>query len=200
MGDCEALKPYIYTVCDTGYRDLYADVFVNGARAAGHEVEVFCSGRRAETRNDKTWLCMWRFQMLPDLLKKHGAALMVDIDSIIQRPTEIEPEYDLGLFLRPNAPRNMLTFCSILYCTERAMPFAEEIARCCKRPGLKWMDDQAIVWDAYKGLGHNWKIKKFDEDFISWRNANARIFTGKGAVKHGPAFGDLSRKWAVAAA
>ena len=190
------MKPLIYTVCDTGYRDLYGDTFTRSARAAGHDVEVFCTGRKAESMADKVELLGWRFQMLPSLLRKHGAAMMVDIDSVVQRPAEVGAEYDFGLFLRPEQPdERVKTLCSIVYCTDRAMEFADEIAT---NLATAWFEDQAIVWRAYDRMKDRYKVKQFSEDFISWRNANAAIFTGKGAVKHGPAFTKLTERYAAA--
>lgn len=195
------MKPYIYSVCDTGYRDTYADAFLSSARAHGHRAEVFCTGKPAPKLADKVHLCAWRFQMLPALLCRHSAVLMLDIDSVIQRPLDIEDEYDLGIFLRPDkAKEKFKTLCSILYCTYRAIDFAEEVAKggSTSWRGLGWCDDQAVVWRAYDKLGHRYNVKRFDEDFISWRDESARIFTGKGVVKAGQAFKDIARQWAAA--
>lgn len=190
------IKPLIYTVCDTGYRDLYGDAFERSARAAGHDVRIFCTDRLAVSMADKVELLGWRFAMLPDLLKVYGAAMMLDIDSVVQRPAEVDDEYDFGLFLRPEQPdERVKTLCSIVYCTDRAMDFAQEIAT---NLASAWFEDQAIVWRAYDRMKDRYKVKRFGEDFISWRNANAAIFTGKGAVKHGPAFARLTERYAAA--
>lgn len=139
--------------------------------------------------------------MLPDLLREHGAALMLDIDSVIQRPLEVEDEYDLGLFLRPEQPKEKFkTLCSILYCTDRAMDFSEEIARGgdTSWQGLGWCDDQGVVWRAYDKIGRHHNVKQFDERFISWRDESAAIFTGKGPVKATPVFTNLAERYAAA--
>ena len=192
------MKPFVYSVCDTGYRDLYAEAFVNSARAHGHDVEIFCTGKKAESLADKVRLCAWRFELLPQLLRTYGAVLMLDIDSVVQRPLNIADEYDLGIFLRPEQSKDRFkTLCSVFYCTDRAMDFAEEIITGGTHSVL-WCDDQGVVWRAYEKLGHRYKVKRFDEGFISWRDASVPIFTGKGMAKTGRAFADALERWAAA--
>ena len=192
------MRPYIYSVCDTGYRDRYAVSFLNSARSNGHEAEVFCTETPAESLADKVRLCAWRFELLPQLLREHGSVLMLDIDSVVQRPLEIEDEYDLGIFLRPEQAKDRFrTLCSIFYCTERAMAFAEEIVAGGTHSVL-WCDDQGVVWRAYEKLGHRYKVKCFDEGFISWRDASAPVFTGKGLAKTGRAFTAAKERWVPA--
>ena len=191
------MRPYIYSVCDTGYRDRYASSFLNSARANGHQAEVFCTEKPAVRLVDKVRLCAWRFELLPQLLREHGAVLMLDIDSVVQQPLEIGDEYDLGIFLRPEQAKDRFkTLCSIFYCTDRAMDFADEIIAGGTH-NILWCDDQGVVWRAYEKLGHCYKVKCFDEGFISWRNADANVFTGKGLVKAGRAFNRLVGEWAA---
>lgn len=176
------IKPFVYAVCDTNYQRHYAKSFCNSARAFGHEAEVFCDGKEAIETSDGLRYCVWRFQMLPELLKQHPHVLMVDIDSVFAGPFEVHPDYDLGIFLRPYNPPRTKTLCSVFYCTDKAIEFAEAVARECEGADT-WMDDQAAVWRVYEAMGERFRIKRLDENHVSWRGPTAPVWTGKGCAK-----------------
>src|SRR5688572_27438455 len=97
------VKPLIYATADRSYYDLYGIAFLESAKVHGHEARVFRGAHRlAETDFKlKAYYAAWRFRVLPEVLRSYPAALVLDVDTIIQSPIEIGDEYDLGIFFRP---------------------------------------------------------------------------------------------------
>jgi hypothetical protein len=189
----------IYATCDRRYQGLYENAFTASARAFGHDVEVFCDDDFVHTEADAMRIVLRRFQILPDLLRKHGSALMLDVDSMVRRPITIEPEYDLGIFLRPTPEKQFRTLCSVFYCTDRAMAFAEAMKAACDKADpekLSWCDEQGILWDVYDRLGDQYHVKFLDRSFIDWEwPCKAAVYTGKGAIKATLPFKRELEKW-----
>lgn len=187
----------IYATCDRRYQGLYQTAFTTSARAFGHDVEVFCTDDFVHTEDDAMRIVLWRFQMLPELLRKHGSALMLDIDSMVRRPIAFDPAYDLGIFLRPTPEKQFRTLCSVFYCTDRAMAFAEAMKEACDNAGkLKWCDEQGILWDVYDRLGDQFNVAFLGRDLIDWEwPCKAAVYTGKGAIKASLPFKRELEKW-----
>lgn len=194
------IRPLLFAACDLRYRDLYGAAFLNSARAAGHEAEVFCDEQVA-TMATRPHYISWRFRLLPEVLKKHPAVLALDIDSIVREPLEIGPEYDLGVFLRLNEddPR-MRVIGGLVYCTDRAMDFAQALADG-MRDAVEWGDDQHLLWKTFEAMKDRYRIKKFTTRDMDWDTpTKARIFTAKGLQKINKPFMAEVAKWRKQAA
>jgi hypothetical protein len=190
------IRPYIYAACDQTYYDAYASAFLNSARTQGHKAEVFTDHRAAITPALQTHYSMWRYRLLPELVQKHRAVLLLDVDSIVREPIEIEPEYDLGVFLRPDkATRPILG--GIFYCTDRALSFAYALAHAMGTDGEHWGGDQRILWAMYSAYGHTFRVKQFDADTINWEaDSEPKVFTAKGAIRRKqPSFMNEVAQW-----
>jgi hypothetical protein len=183
-------RPFIFTVCDQLYRKRYADGFIKSARANGHEVEVFCDGGLPLMPRDAIRYTTMRFRMLPELLRKYESVLIIDIDSLIMKPIEIAPEYDLGLCFRDwKTKDNLRILAAMSYFTQRSMEFAEMLAEKMDVPGLKWTGDQLMLWQTYKAIGHKFNIFAIDRDILDWEDMDrACVFTAKGPRKRDPEF------------
>jgi hypothetical protein len=192
------MRPHIYSVCDQGYFDTYGVAFLNSASAQGHSVELFCDHKKAETDEDKARYLAWRYKLLPGLLEKHSAVLLVDVDSVITRPIEIEDKYDLGIFLRLHKKElHMRTLGTVFYCTDRAKKFAKAMAASMRDHDVRWYYDQVILLALYNGMGYRYRIKTLDRSFVSWKpEDDAPIFTGKGFRKdRNGEFARLVNEW-----
>lgn len=188
------VRPFVYSVCDQGFYDRFGQSFLNSARAHGHEAELFCDGEQA-TEATKSKYLAWRYQLLPELLEKHPAVLMVDIDSVFTAPVEIEDEYDVGAFMRPNEPLHMRTLGSIVYVTDKAKAFAWALADGLSNGPVLWYQDQVLLWNTLKAFGDRYRVKVFDESVMSWRDPKAPIYTGKGPRKDSAEFGVAVEDW-----
>ena len=198
------IKPFIFGACDQRYYDLYATAFLNSARAQGHSVDVACDAGRSRTASDKARYHVWRFQLMPLMLRERPAVLAVDVDSIIRKPIEIEPEYDLGIFLRPHQTEaeNKRTLAGVFYCTSRAMDFAQALADAVSAPSDAYSADQVALWRTYEALGHKYRVKIFDRATMDWEpDTEPCIYTAKGALRRGSAsFLSEVAKWSQKAA
>lgn len=186
------IKPFIFAACDQRYYDLYGAAFLNSARAAGHEVEVFCDGGISGL-NRRAHYSVQRFRMLPGLLTTHPAVLMLDVDSIVREPVEIGEEYDLGLFPRlDEADERKRMIAGIFYCTDRATDFAWALTEAI---GHEWGDDQRAIWQTYEAMKDKFKIKKFTNRVMDWDTpTKAKIFTAKGLQKiDGPFLNEVAQ-------
>lgn len=191
-------RPFLYAVADNYYKTTYAAAFLASAHATGHQARVFCDGANVSHDRDKMRYCTWRYRLLPEVLSEHPAAMLLDVDTVIRKPIEIEPEFDLGLFTRNSDKEedNLRTLGGIFYCTARALEFASELATRMSAPNLRWGDDQGILWRTYQTLGAPYRVKLFTPAMIDWEpKTQACIFTGKGAVKDRSDFRMAVSKW-----
>jgi hypothetical protein len=196
------IRPYIFGVADKFYNNMYVPAFINSARAQGHDVEVFCDGTHPRTFQEKANYAVKRFQMLPELLTKHPAVLLVDVDSIVRRPIEIESEYDLGVFLRPDKVESRRVLAGLFYCTSRAASFALALADAMKGAHPQWGADQHALWPVYRDLGSQYLVKQFDTSHIDWEpDSDPCIYSAKGPMRRkAPAFVEEVAKWSQSAA
>src|SRR6185295_7292642 len=94
------MKPLLFTACDEGYWDKYAKAFKASAEANGMECQIACSGKRVGPDYSQADAMAFKYQMLPDVLRAHERVLMLDIDSIIRKPIEIDEWWDAGFVIR----------------------------------------------------------------------------------------------------
>jgi hypothetical protein len=191
------MKPFIYSVADDYYMRTYAPAFINSARAQGHDAEVFLGTFPASTGGQKLRYCTWRFELMPDLLKKYPAVLMLDVDSVIKKPFEVDDEFDLGIYVRNEIHElTTRTLGGIFYCTPRGAGFADALARDMAPGAKRWCDDQAVLWKTYAEHRDDYRIKLFDRTHLDWEpNPKARVLTGKGDAKQKNWFRDELTKW-----
>jgi hypothetical protein len=183
------IRPHIFAACDNSYYKLFAAQFIESAEANGHTVQVFCNGEWALDR--RAHHAAMRFRLLPLILLCHPAVLVLDVDSVIREPIEIEPEYDLGVFPRlDKADEAKRIMGGIFYCTDRAREFAIALAhRLDVADEIKWGDDQTALWRTYDDLKDKFRIKKFTTRTFDWENPKRpRIYTAKGLRKIKPEF------------
>lgn len=191
------MRPFVYAVADDYYNRTYAASFLNSARAAGHQAEVFVGDMPCGGSKEKAQYAAWRYRMLPEMLAKHPAVLIVDIDSIFNRAMEVDDKYDLGLFIRnwKHEP-NTRVLGGLFYCTSRGLGFAEAMAQAMSAPRQDWGDDQAALWHTYEGEGHKYQIKMFNNEDIDWEiKSDPIIFTAKGLTKDHNTFKDMVFRW-----
>jgi hypothetical protein len=191
------IRPFIFGTADAHYNQTYAPAFLNSARAQGHEAAVFCDGTAPRTFQEKANYAVQRYRMLPELLTRHPAVLLVDVDSIIRRPIEIEPEYDLGVFLRPDKIESRRVLAGLFYCTSRAASFALALADAMKGNHPQWGADQHALWPIYRDLGSQYNVKQFDNRHIDWEpDSDPCIYTAKGPLRRkAAAFMDEVAGW-----
>ena len=183
------IRPHIFAACDKAYHKLFASRFIESAEAQGHTVHVFCDGDWSLDR--RAHHAAMRFRLLPLILLNHPAVLVLDVDSVIREPIEIEDEYDLGVFPRlDKTDEGKRILGGILYCTDRAREFAIAVAhRLNVADDLEWGDDQLALWRTYSDLKDKFRIKKFNTRTFDWEpSTRARIYTAKGLRKVDPSF------------
>lgn len=173
------MKPLLFAAASNRYFEDYANVLMNSAAAHGMKCCIHNGGDLEDVAASNL-----RFLMLPDLLKEHSSILVLDIDSIIMEPFDVDPFYDLGIFLRPDrGTKNDKTLLAALYITDRAMDFALDLKEMCR--GAKvWADEQGFVWELYEKYSYSYRIWTIDDKFLSWKCRPAKIWTGKGSVKY----------------
>lgn len=186
------ISPLLLTVCDKEFNKQFGTAFANSARANGNEVNIIETplakifGPEMKGTPVGGYGC-GRFVVLLEMLKHHPAILVLDIDSIVRAKIEIEPEYDLGICLRPDHESRVMNRrvqCSAFYATDRAIPFVQAI---CKRfvGELISLLDQTIVYEIYQQMKDDFKIKILGTDFIDWNMSDtAKIWTAKGPRKY----------------
>lgn len=192
------IRPFVFAIADEYYGKTFAPAFLNSAHAFGHEAHVHIINKTMGSKEDRANIAMERFRMLPALLEKHPHVLMMDVDSIFKRPVDIEPTYDLGIFLRANTMEERYrVLCSIFYCTANAMDFAKDVAAGTLTSKLAWCDDQVMVWRTYQRMGHNYRIKQFGRETLDWEpKTNAPVFTAKGPLlKTHQVYQDALQHW-----
>ena len=190
------MKPLIFAACDVGYYNLYGKALQNSAVANGMECLIHCTGKMVDSERSKVEHNVLRYLMLPDLLKKCPAILVLDTDSIINEPIEINDKYDVGLFLRLGyTDIRKKTMGSAFYITDRATDFADDLKR--RMSNIhSWFDDQAAIYKSYQKYFNRYKFKIFGPSFINWHCLPAPIWTGKGKVKSNSiAYMALQARW-----
>lgn len=195
------IRPFLFAACDKNYRALYKEAFLNSARAHGHEASVFCDGGSAGALL-RPFYASLRFRMLPALLKTHQAVLLLDVDSIIREPIEVGESYDIGIFPRlDEAEEYKRVLAGIVYCTDRAAPFAQAIVDGIGGHDMRWGDDQRALWRAYDTMKDRYRVKKFTTRDMDWDTpTRARIFTAKGLQKIDQPFMAEVKHWKQRAA
>jgi hypothetical protein len=192
------VKPgIIYAVCCQRYFNEYGEAFLRSGKAHGNTVEVFNDGNMDVSDTHKIGYCLTRMKMLPELAAKYGSALLLDVDTIFRGVVEIEADYDAAIYPRlGNAKAIHKALGGAVYCTDRALPFAQAMADKAAAPNLHWGDDQRIIWETWDALPDKSKVKSLDRSFIDWDfPTKAPIFTAKGALKRHPIFTGRVHKW-----
>lgn len=175
------MRPLIFTVCDQEYCDRFAKSFIGSAKDTGNNVKVFCTGMFLLDQKEKNQFLSWRARLLVDLIRTHGAAMWVDIDSVFQHPVEVHHKYNAGLFLREEQVKTKKVLASCFYCSNVGL--AEEV-RDAIGPEPEWFDDQVALWSIYKRRRDELRFKLFDEEMLTWSaDPKSCIFTAKGNRK-----------------
>jgi hypothetical protein len=118
---------------------------------------------------------------------------MLDMDSIIRKPIEISDGIELGLIVLPMNDYYRKVNGGAVYLTNAMMPLALQLNKRIK--SQHWFDDQISLFRLCINRG-NYRMKVFDDDFISWKlNQDANIWTGKGKAKFRQQFIDEVKKW-----
>ena len=173
------MKPLLFAAASNRYFEDYGNVLMNSATVHNMPCCIHNGGDLGDVEASNL-----RFLMLPDLLKEHKSVLVLDIDSIIMESFEIDPDYDLGIFLRPD--RGQLrdkTLLAAFYITDAAMDFALNLRELCR--GAKvWADEQKFVWELYEKYKNDYRIWTIDDTFLNWKCRPAKIWSGKGSVKY----------------
>lgn len=193
------IKPFIYSVCDKEYKNRFACAFLKSARYHGHKAEIFCKEDfTVNSREDMAFFVFWRYELLPGLVRKHGAVLLVDIDSVFLRPVEIEPHYDIGMFFRNGHKEHnrTKTLGGIFYCASSGVVFADRLAGNMASADQSWYVDQEVLWSTYCQIGSKFAVKAFDQYTIDWRRrGDTAIYTAKGNAKSDALFLQAKREW-----
>jgi hypothetical protein len=177
----------IYASSGPEYFAEHGGAFIASAKKYGHQVQVDLAADFPELRNkirfnyDKIFYAHLRYLRLPDLLTQD--VLMLDIDSIINRPVEMTP-CDMALFFRPWLTGGREVLMTASYWTPKAKPFAERIRDRLFTKQNKWGDDQIAVWKTYKELGEHFNIQTLDQNFVCYHfDREAPIWTCKGPAR-----------------
>jgi hypothetical protein len=173
----------IYASSSTEYFLEHGEAFVRSAIKCGHEVLIDrtrdFSHLRSKFANEALLAVNLRYLRLPDLLDRN--ILMLDIDSIINHPIR-EIDCELALFFRPwikDEFKRVLMTAS--YWTPKAKPFAECIRQKILRADNEWYDDQKIVWETYREIGHMFDVETLDKNFVCYNfDQESPIWTCKG--------------------
>ena len=194
------MKPYIFTVCDTGFYDRFAIPLRNSAEAHGNHLEIFKKDFLAETQEQKSSFLTWRLILMPELIEKYDRVLLLDADSIIRQPILANSKWQIGLFLREERPDiARKVFASAVYGTRASLPFFKKLAAKAEKSKWAWFADQAMIWKQYVIEKDHYRIKVFNKDFIDWTcGPDAKIWTGKGDRKNSKAeFVEAVEYWKV---
>lgn len=139
-----------------------------------------------------------RFMMLYDVLVSEeeltgNSVLVLDIDSVVNKPIKIHKRYDAGVFLREdqNLGENeyerlgMKVAAGALYVTMKSLPFVEKLSERMIKSSKKWFCDQIIIYLLYKEFKGTYTFMNFDNKFLDWEfeNKKALVFTAKGDRK-----------------
>lgn len=179
------MKPVIFSACDEGYGRGFGPVLKASAEANGFECVIVTSGEFAKDHAGRVRACLFRYRILPDILRSHECVLMLDTDCIVRKSFDIEDGIDLGLITRPEKSKAFYQVNgSAVYLSRRALPAAEWLKEKLSGPG-EWYDDQLALRELM--LKHEYRFRALD-DLISWKMADVPIWTGKGARK-------LSDEW-----
>jgi hypothetical protein len=162
--------------------------------------------KTADIRDYRALYASMRFLNMPKLIDDMPL-LISDVDSIILDKIEIEPEYDLGLFLRENnsmggndyEQQGMKIAAGAVYVTPRARQFIQVVHDTLISNPFQWFNDQHALYKAYQLVKDKYKIKHFDDNFMNWDfNKKAPIWTGKGNRKYDDqTYLDMKKKYAL---
>ncbi len=175
----------IYASSSPEYFAEHGGAFISSAKKNGHEVRVDMSEDFPRSilkcQDERSFKCFVRYLNLPELLDQ-DSVLMMDIDSIINKPIRIEPEYDLGLYFRPwTSKEKYQVLMTASYWTPKAKPFAMRLRQRLLAQNNKWYDDQIAVWRLYQEMGEQFNVKKLTQDFVCYHfDRDAPIWTCKG--------------------
>ncbi len=195
----------IYASSCKDYFSEHGEAFIRSAEKCGHKVKIDMAGDFPELRaklrceSERVFACWLRLLRLPEMLDREDV-LILDIDSIINRPISFEP-CDMALFLRPWLPPNredLQVLLTASYWNKAAKPFALRVRERLLGQFNKWGDDQAAVWRTYKEMGGSFDVQPLTQNFVCYEfDRDAPIWTCKGpARKSNPVY--LERRAAYA--
>lgn len=132
-------------------------------------------------------------RMLLEAFPERRGYYTVDVDSLVLRALPWPPDYDLGLWLRPEErSEGLKVLASLCYFSVNSTSFLQKAEEeFCKLP-LEWFADQVALSRAYaetRGLYRFQDLRKLGQ--ISWEQEDygkAAIFQGKGPRKKRPFF------------
>lgn len=190
-----ALKPFLFAYCDLNYYEKYGIALEKSAKAHGHKYQVICSGERlthGAIGPEMIRHSHLRYHLLPEMLFKHGPVLMLDADSVIRKPIEIDDGYDLGLIVQNSDDYQRKINGGAVYMTPKLIPLATKLAT--RINFQHWFDDQISLYrECYQ---KEYKTLVFNDSLISWKgNPDAPIWTGKGKAKFRDDFLKEVGKW-----
>lgn len=181
----------IYASSGSEYFSVHGEAFIASAEKHGHRVKVdlvddFPEWKdKLHCKEERTFNSMLRTMRLPEMLDDDDV-LVLDIDSIINKPIEMQP-CDLALFFRPWMPSEwvgMQVLMTASYWTKRSRPFAERVRQRLLSQVNKWGDDQAAVWRTFQEMGHLFAIQPLTQDFVCYHfDRDAPIWTCKGPAR-----------------
>lgn len=180
----------IYASSDSGYFAEHGEAFIRSAEKCGHKVKIdmmedFPDWReKIHCDDDRTFSCWLRLLRLPEMLDQEDV-LVMDIDSIINRP--IKFECDIALFLRPwilPERENLQVLLTASYWNKSAKPFAMRVRERLLGQFNEWGDDQIAVWRTYQEMGSRFNVLSLTQDFVCYNfDRDAPIWTCKGPAR-----------------
>lgn len=179
----------IYASSGPDYFQEHGGAFIRSAEKCGHRVKIDMADDFPEWKSklrykeDRTFYAMLRTMRLPEMLDQEDV-LVLDIDSIINRPIEIEP-CDMALFFRPwLAPETLKVLMTASYWGRASKPFAERVRERLLERVNDWGDDQTAVWQTYCEMGSQFDIRPLNQDFVCYHfDRDAPIWTCKGPAR-----------------
>lgn len=205
--------------CDAVYAKLYAPAFFMSCVNAGQRLhlniinpdndtvamqrdmmrvapELFESSNSVDPRNNVVAYTFHRFIVVRELLEQHPELrgyYTVDVDSIVLKALPWPPDFDLGLWLRPEENENMRVLASLCYFSAKSLPFLRRAEAHFNKLPLEWFADQVALSRSYES-GDPWRFQDLRPlGQISWEQEDygkAEIFQGKGPRKKRPFFID----------
>ncbi len=160
---------------------MFGPVLMASAKASGFKCLIISSEKFATDQKSRNEHSVFRYRMLPDVLRVHKSVMVLDTDSIVRKPFKIEPWVDIGLIYRPGKHSKNKICGSAVYFSSRALPAAEWLRK--RLSGTtEWYDDQLALLELFAGRKYRFQI--FDETWVNWHmDDHAPIWTGKGPLK-----------------